>query len=163
MKNKKTEEYSSAVKVRGFVECVQYDTDGSILKKMDFSENIVTNAGLAAIAGLVGNTGAITAFSYIALGTDSTAAAASQTTLVAETAVSGLTRTAATVSRVTTTQTNDTLQFVYAFTAAGSADIKEVGIFNASSSGTMLARKVVTTFSLASGQGFTVTYKIVFS
>src|SRR3990167_424926 len=100
----------------------------------------MTNASLAVISGLVGNTGSQVAFTYLAVGTSSTAVSAAHTALQAEVTDSGLARASATVSRVTTTQTNDTLQLVKAWTATGTKTIEEIGIFNDASAGTMLAR-----------------------
>lgn len=125
--------------------------------------NKVTNASLAAISGLIGNTGSQTAFTYIALGTSTTAVLASHTTLQAEIVDHGLSRVAATVSRTTTTQTNDTLQLIGNWTVSGSATfptIEEMGIFNASSSGVMLSRVLTTTKSTTSGNAIQVTYTI---
>jgi hypothetical protein len=125
--------------------------------------NLITSAGKAAIAGLVGNTGAVTAFTYLAVGTSNTAPAIGQTALIGEISTNSLARAAATVSRVTTTVTNDTLQLNYTWTASGSSSIEEVGIFNASSSGTMLGRALTSTKSVVSGDTLQITYKIIFS
>lgn len=125
--------------------------------------NGITNAGFAAVAGLVGNTGSVSAFTYLAVGTSNTAFAASQTALVGEFSTVGLSRASATVSRVTTTQTNDTLQLVKTFTLSGSGTVEEVGAFNASSSGVMLGRALTGTVTLVSGDEFVVTYKFQFT
>jgi hypothetical protein len=153
----------SDIKIQGFVRLEVRDKDGNLLHDTGRLENLITNAGKAAVAGLVGNTGAITAFSYLALGTSSTAAAATQTALVAEIVDSGLARAAATMSRTTTTVTNDTLRFVYTWTASGTKSVQEVGAFNASSAGTMLGRKVVTQLDLINTNTCTLTYDFVFS
>lgn len=128
-----------------------------------FIKNGTPNVAFAVFSGLVGNTGSQTAFTYLATGTSNTAFAASQTTLGAEITDSGLQRASATVSRVTTTQTNDTLQLVKTFTASGTKSVEEVGIFNASSGGVMGGRALTTTKSLVSGDSYTVTYKIKFA
>lgn len=120
--------------------------------------NKMTNASLAAISGLIGNTGSQTAFTYLAVGTSTTAVSAAHTALQAEIVDSGLARAAATVSRTTTTQTNDTLSLVKSFTASGSKTIEEVGIFNASSAGVMLARALTSSVAVISGNVVTVTY-----
>lgn len=125
--------------------------------------NGITNAGFAAIAGLVGNTGSITAFTYLAVGTSSTAFAASQTALIGEYSTIGLSRASATVSRVTTTQTNDTLQLVKTFTVTGTGSVEEVGAFNAASSGIMLGRALSGTVSVVNGDELVVTYKFQFT
>ena len=68
--------------------------------------NLVTTVGKALAAGRLMGSGAPAAATYIAVGTGTTAAAAGDTTLVTETAVSGLSRVAGTASLVTTTTTN---------------------------------------------------------
>ncbi len=81
----------------------------------------IPNNALPVISGLVGAVDAQTAPSYLALGTGTTAFSASDTALGAELVSgtdSGLVRATATVTRATTTQKNDTLQFVKVFTAA---------------------------------------------
>ncbi len=125
----------------------------------------ITNAGCAVLAGLAGNVDAQTAFTYVANGTSSTAFANTQTALVGENANTyGLGRAAATVSRVTTTATNDTLQLAKTWTATGSVTVRELGVFNASSSGTMLARTVLAADkSIASGETYALTYKVKFA
>lgn len=112
---------------------------GEVMKEIDI-RNKMTNASLAVISGLVGNTGSQTAFTYLAVGTSNTAVSAAHTALQAEITDTGLARAAATVSRETTNQTNDTLKLTYSWTATGSKTIEEIGILNAASSGTMLAR-----------------------
>lgn len=124
--------------------------------------NLVTSAGKALLASLAGDASAIP-FTYLAVGTSNTAPAIGQTTLVAEVTDTGLARAAATVSRTTTTVTNDTLQLVYTWTASGSKTIEEVGVFNASSSGTMLSRALTTSKILVNGDTFVVTYKVAFA
>lgn len=124
----------------------------------------ITTAALAELSGLSVNVGSKTAFTYIALGTSDTAFASSQTTLVAETAVSGLARVQVTPTQETTTETDDTAQLEKQFTAGATATIKEVGIFNASSAGTMLARKVTASaHALENGNTLTITYQVIYS
>ena len=125
--------------------------------------NSIMDVGFAAIAGLVGNTGAITAFTYLALGTSNTAVSAEQTALGAEISTNGLQRVSATVSRVTTTQTNDTLQLTYTYTVTGTSAIEEIGAFNASSSGIMLGRALTGTVNVINGDSLSMTYKFKFS
>jgi hypothetical protein len=125
----------------------------------------VSNASLAVISGLVGNSGSQTAFTYVANGSGSTTYAASQTALVAENVNTyGFGRAAATVSRTTTTQTNDTLTYAKTWTASGDVTVRELGIFNDSSTGTMLHRTVLAADkSISSGETFTLAYTVVFS
>ena len=122
-----------------------------------------TNLGFAMVADLVGNVTPVAAVTYLAVGTGSTAADPTQTTLVAETTTDGLARASATVSRVTTTVANDTLQLLKEWTATGVVLLREIGAFNASSNGTMLARKVYDLFTTADTDHVKMTYKFPFS
>jgi hypothetical protein len=152
-----------STKISGYVRLVVKNKEGNILQDTGFQKNTITNGALAVFSGLVGATGAQTAFTYLAVGTDATAALASQTTLIAEISDSGLARHAATITRSTTTQTNDTLQLDYTWTVTGSKTVNEIGVFNASSSGVMAARKVTGAISVANGNSLLATYKIIFS
>ena len=92
------------------------------------------------------------------------AVAAADTTLETEITDSGLARVAATVTRVTTSTTNDTVQMVTTFTVTGTKTIKEVGILNASSTGDLGGRTVLTTpKDVVNGSSYTVTYKTIFA
>lgn len=142
---------------------LEHFRDGKLLSDTGWIKNTITNASFAIFSARAGGITA-TEFTYLALGTDPTPApAATQTALEAETAVSGLTRGAATVSQVMTTVTNDTLQLAKTWTAGGSATIEEVGVFNASSGGVMAARGLTTSKALVTNDQLTVTYKIKFA
>ncbi len=149
------------IKIKGHVK-VEHFRDGNLIEITE-RDNTITNAFFAVVSGLVGNTGSQVAMTYLALGTSSTAPAASQTALQAETVVSGLTRTSATISRTTTTQTNDTLQLTKTFTAGGSATIQEVGVFNDPTTGVMACRALTGAKALVSGDTLAITYTIKFS
>ena len=124
----------------------------------------ITNAGLAVVSGLVVDTGSETAFTYLELGTGTTAFAATQTALVTPITDSGLARASATASQETTTATDDTSQLTYQWTASGSKTVAEAGIFNGSSGGTMLARtKLSSARALTSGDTYTYTYQIIYA
>jgi len=110
----------------------------------------------------MGDSGSPTAFTYLANGSGSTAFVKTQTALVTENTANGSARHAATVSLEDTTDTDDTLRLLYQWTATGAITIKEAGIFNASSAGTMLARKVLdSTVTLASTDTWTWTHDVV--
>lgn len=152
------------IKVEGFIRLQVKDREGNLLRDTGFEKNGITNAALAAFSGLVGNTGSQTAFTYLAVGTGATAFSASQTTLVAEIVDSGVARVAATITRSTTTQTNDTLQLDYSWSVTGTKTVAEIGVFNAASNGVMAARKVpASTVVIVNGNTLVATYKIVFS
>lgn len=137
------------------------DKDGNIRDEWTVNNTIV-NAGKAQLALLAGD-GTANPFTYLALGTSSTAVAVAQTGLQAEITDTGLARAAGTVSRTTTTVTNDTYQITYTWTASGSKTVEEVGVFNASSSGTMLGRALTSTKTLVNGEQITATYTCSFA
>jgi len=121
----------------------------------------ITNAALAVSSGLLIDTGSQTAFSYLEVGTGSTAFVATQTALVTAVTDSGLARAAGTKSRVTTTATNDTSQLSKQWNVTGSKTLAEQGTFNASSGGVMLQRTVLSpTRSVVNGDTYTLTVKV---
>lgn len=149
------------IKLKGTYDFIIRDVNGNIRDTFSVN-NIVTNAGKAQLALLAGDASA-TPFTYIALGSGTTTAAASQTALVTELTTNGLARAVATISRVTTTVTNDTYKAVYTWTASGSSTIEEIGVFNAASSGTMLSRALTGTKSIINGEQITATYTLAIS
>lgn len=149
------------VKLKGLISLTLTDSNGNVKDKREI-KNTITNAGLAQIALLAGDASAVP-FTYLALGTGTNAAAATDTQLQTETSASGLARAAATVSRVTTTVTNDTLQLLKAFTAGANVAITECGMFNDASTGTILGRQVFAAVNVVSGDILTITYKISFA
>ena len=127
-------------------------------------KNIITNAGLAEIVRLVfsGLTG--TKFGYLAIGTGTTPESASDTALETE-----LARKTASVSQTTTTISNDTALLEATFSSAdglsGSDAVSEAGIFNASSGGTLLARKTFSAVNVNwdAGDSLTIRYYVQFT
>ena len=152
----------NTLKIKGHFLLEMRDTEGRVVETRDL-DNLVTSAGKAAIAGLVGNTGSVGAFGYLAVGTGSTAASVDDTALGAEISTNGLGRAAATVSRATTTVTNDTLQLSVTWTATGASAVTELGAFNAASDGVMLGRQVFSAINTSNGFQLTLTYKFQFS
>lgn len=122
--------------------------------------NLITNAGRALISGMINGSGAPAAATYVAVGTGVTAANAADTTLQTETAASGLSRAAGTVSLVTTTITNDTAQVLKLFTVTGTVAVTEAGLLNASSSGTLLCRQVFSAINVINGDTLQITWKV---
>jgi len=153
--------FSQGVKFDGVYTIEVKDKDGN-LKDREVVENLIVNTGLAEIAGLIGNTGSPTAFTYLAVGSASTAANATDTTLETELTDGGLERASAAVTRQTTNAANDTLQLVKTFTVTGTKTVREVGVFNDASVGTMLSRSVLTSDkNLEAGDTFTLTYQLI--
>lgn len=153
----------NVLKIKGIVHLSCIGPDGK-LKWTDGGHNIITNTGKAAAAARVGGI-AFSGFNYLEVGTSSVAAAATQTRLCARITDSGLARVTATVSRVTSAQTNDTLRLAHTWSVSGTKTIEEIGVFNNASSATatMLARKVTGSKAVSIGDSLVATYDIIFS
>lgn len=149
------------IKIQGIF-TIKHIRNGKVLLEEEI-KNTITDAGKAQVAALVGNISSPTAFSCLGVGTGTNPSAVTDTTLQSEIVDSGLARASATMSRVTTTVTNDTLQMVKSWTASGSKAVTEVGAFNAVSSGIMLGRQVFSAVNLVPTDIFEVTYKFIFS
>lgn len=122
--------------------------------------NLITNAGFAGVASRINGDGAEAAFTYIAVGIGTTAAAATDTALESEIVDSGLSRAAATVSRVTTDVTNDSARMTKTFTVTGTKAVTESGVLNAGAAGTLLARQVFSAVNVVNGDSLAITWTI---
>lgn len=117
--------------------------------------NLVTNAGHAGYAGQIGGSTS-TAFTAMAYGTGTTAAAVTDTALQTEVA-----RAASTISRVTTSVTNDTFRSVHTFTAGGTQAITEEGLLdNNVSGGNLLAHQVFSAVNMVLNDTLQFTHSI---
>tara|TARA_B100000925_G_C21755905_1_gene365579 strand:- start:103 stop:528 length:426 start_codon:yes stop_codon:yes gene_type:complete len=117
-------------------------------------DNLVVTAGKGYVASRMKDATA-TAMSHMAVGTGSTAAAASDTALGSELDRNALT---------STTVTNNEVAYVCSY-AAGDATgaITEAGLFNASSSGTMLCRTVFSVVNKGASDAMTITWTVTVS
>lgn len=140
-----------------------HSKDGRLKYDSGWLKNLITNAGLAGLASRINGDGSEAAFTYLAVGTGTTAANAADTTLETEIADSGLARAAGTASRTTTTQTNDTARLTKTFSVTGTKAVTEIGILNAGSSGTLLCRQVFTAVNVQNGDSLAVTYDVAAS
>lgn len=122
--------------------------------------NLVTNAGMAGVASRINGAGSEAAFTYIAIGTGTTAAAAGNTTLETEITTGGGARASATASRTTTDVTNDTARLVRTFNFTSTFAVTEAGALNAASSGVLLNRQVFTAVNVVNGDSLQVTIDI---
>jgi hypothetical protein len=120
--------------------------------------NLMTNAGFAALAARMSGAAADGVFDTIGVGIGTTAAAAANTTLETEITDSGLAKAAGTVSRVTTTETNDTNQVTKTFTVTGTKAVTESGLLNATP--TLLCRQVFAAINVVNGDNLQITWKI---
>jgi hypothetical protein len=122
-------------------------------------KNLVVNAGKAGVASRINGAGGEAAFTYIAIGTGTTAPSATDTALQSEITTGGGARAAATATRVTTTVTNDTAQLQVTFNFTASFAVTESGVFNAATGGTMLARQTFTAINVANGDSLQITWR----
>ena len=159
MKNDSINYTDEDLKLRGHFDILHFDPEGNLIEERHGS-NVITNAGLAAVAGLILTDVTVDDFDYIAIGTGTTAEAATDTTLEAEITTGGGERAAGTGTRVTTTQTNDTAQLVNTFSFTASFAVTEAGILNAATGGDLLCRKTFSAVNVASGDSLQTTYKI---
>src|SRR3989344_5418093 len=127
--------------------------------------NLITNAGFAAIASRLNGSGSEAVFASIGQGIGTTAASAANTALETERTAAGGASTvhavaAATASRVTTTQTNDTAQWLGTISETATLAITESGVFNATTDGVLLCRQVFTAINVVTGDSLQLTWKV---
>jgi len=121
------------LKLRGDVNIVLKDKNGNVKDTRQVT-NLVVSAGLTFICSRMAGASA-SVMSHMAVGSSTTAAAAGQTDLVS---ILGSRE-----ALDSTSASSNTITYVASFEAGdGTGAITESGIFNASSSGTMLARVV---------------------
>ncbi len=117
------------------------------------TENLVVTAGKNWVADRMNDANAV--MSHMAVGTGTTAAAAGQTALVTETDRNALT---------STTVTNNAVAYVATWAAGdATAALTEAGIFDAASSGDMLARTVFSVVNKGAADSMTITWTITVS
>ena len=125
--------------------------------------NLIVNTGVATVPAMLTGGTSYGFYKFIAVGTATASAAATDTALGSETTSAGLSRGTATVTSVTTDVTNDTAQLVLSFTITGTVAVTESGVFNqggAAGLGTMLARQVFSAINVVSGDTLQITWKI---
>jgi len=142
------------LKITGSVNVVIHDESGK--QKENFTiPNLVVDTGLAYIASRMKDTTA-TAMTHMAVGTGSTATAAGNTALG--------TQLGSRVSLTSTTVTSNSTAYVATFGAGvATGALTEAGIFNASTSGTMLCRTVFAVINKGAADTMTITWTITIS
>lgn len=136
---------NDSLNLRGDV-CIKLN-DEIVLEK----KNLIVNTGKNFLASAVINS-STSPFTHMAIGTNTTAAAVGDTSLGSE-----LVRQAFTSSSVAANVV--TLVTTYA-AGTGTGALTEAGIFNASSSGTMLSRIVFSAINKGSADSLTITWTI---
>jgi len=143
-----------SLKLKGRVGIVLKDKDGNVKETREV-DNLVVNTGLDYIASRMKDASA-TAMTHMALGTNSTAAAAGQTALSAQAG--------SREALDSTTVTSNQIVYVASFEAGdATGNIVEAGIFNASSGGTMLCRTVFGSVAKQADDSMTVTWTVTIS
>lgn len=140
------------LKATGDVSIVLTGPDGQVKEKHEV-KNLVVTTGKNFIAGRM--TGTANTMSHMAIGSDSTAAAAADTALGTE-----LGRVAITSGTTTDAVTTYTATFG---AGTGTGAVVEAGLFNASSAGTMLCRTTFSVVNKGANDTMTITWAITIS
>tara|TARA_X000001382_G_scaffold56613_1_gene38752 strand:+ start:691 stop:1134 length:444 start_codon:yes stop_codon:yes gene_type:complete len=144
---------TNKLKATGSVNIVVRSEDGKISQELTVP-NLVVDTGLNYIASRMKDASA-TVMSHMAVGTGTTAAAAGNTALVTESARVALT---------SSTVTSGSISYVASYAAGtGTGALTEAGIFNASSSGTLLCRTLFSVINKGSADTMTITWTITIS
>ena len=146
--------FDENLKLSGQVDIVLRDKNGNV-KEERTEKNLVVTTGLGYIASRMKDASA-TAMTHMALGSGTTNAAAGQTDLV--------TLLGAREALDSTTVTANAVAYVASFEAGDATGaVTEAGIFNASTSGTMLCRVKFDVVNKAADDTMTVTWTITVS
>ena len=139
------------LKLRGDVAIVLKDKDGKVKESREIN-NLVVSAGLTYICSRMADASA-GVMSHMALGSGTTAAAAGDTDLES---ILGSRE-----ALDSTSASSNTITYVSSFEAGeGTGAVTEAGIFNASSSGTMLCRTVFPVVNKQADDTMSVTWTI---
>lgn len=133
------------------------DKHGKVLAER-IVEDLITNAGLAAVSGLLLLDVSEDKFDWIAIGTSTQAAANGDTALISETH-----RQAGTGSLETGDTTNDTAKLVATFSGyTGTEAVTEAGVLNLSVAGDLLCRQVFSALNVDwdAGDSIEFTFKV---
>jgi len=147
--------FNDAIKMTGNLKLVLTDEHGNV-KQEEEVKNLVVTVGKNFIASSMAKTttNSPAAMTHMEVGTGTTAAAVGDTTL----------QTAVASSRVTltsTTVTTNNVAYVATFPAGtGTGALTEAGIFNASSSGTMLCRTVFSVINKGAADTLGITWTV---
>ena len=140
---------NDTIKVTGELKLTLTKPDGNTQETV--VPNIVVTDGKEYIASRMKDATA-TAMSHMAIGTGSTAAAAGDSALESE---------AGRVALTSTTVTSNAVAYVATFGAGtGTGAITEAGIFNASSSGTLLCRTVFSVINKGAADTLGITWTV---
>ena len=149
------ENFIEGLKITGQVNIVKTNSDGVVVEEHNV-KNLVVSTGKTFIAAkMIATTNSPAAMTHMGIGTNNTAVTSTDTSLLGQTARQSLSGATSSGAAITFTAT---------FPAGtGDGAITEAGIFNASTSGTMLCRTVFPTVNKGSGDQITITWVITVS
>jgi hypothetical protein len=145
---------NDSLKAKGVLQLTLIDEAGNV--KSQDTHNLVVNTGLAYIASRMRDT-TQGVMSHMAIGSGTAAAVAADAALGSQLARVVLDST----TIVTTSVVGDSVQYVSTFAAGtGTGAVTEAGLFNASSSGTMLCRTVFPVINKGELDTLVITWKV---
>ncbi|MGH9991485.1 MAG: phage tail fiber protein [Nitrososphaera sp.] len=152
-----------AMTVEGFVDIMVYDEFGNLKEERHF-DNGITNTGFELIADRIAGHSAFTGneANYIALGTSNTAFDVTQTALGAELSGGSYARQQDTDAAYTSGTKSFAISATFAAGVATGA-LQESGLFDASTTGNMMARQTFSTINVGASDSITVTWTITLS
>ena len=144
--------FIETLKATGMVNIKHFDENMNLVKELDVPNLVVTTGKNYIAAKMVATTNSPASMTHMAIGTGSTTPASSNTALVTQTGIVGLSGSTVSSNAITYTAT---------FPAGtGTGAIKEAGIFNASSSGTMLCRTTFAEVNKGAGDTIAITWVV---
>ena len=145
---------NDTLKLRGDLQIVLKDKDGKV-KESRTEKNLIVSAGLTFICDRMADASS-SVMSHMAVGSGTTSPAAGNTDLVS---ILG-----AREALDSTTSSSNTVVYVSSFEAGeGTGAITEAGVFNASTSGTMLCRTVFAVVNKGANDTMAITWTITLS
>jgi hypothetical protein len=144
------------LKPTGMVTVSHFNSAGDLINTFEVP-NLVVTTGKNYIASRIKDT-TYTAMTHMAIGTSSTAASASDATLVSEGGRVALSATTVSTNTITYTAT-----FPAGTGTSTSPGIQEAGILNQSSNGTLLCRTVFPSVAKAAGDSIAITWVVTVS
>ena len=152
-------EIKENIEVKGSVHIYLVDEVTGEVKIDETYDNLIVTTGFGHITSrLIGTAQGV--MSHMAIGTTNTAPAVANTTLAAEVGRVAL----ASLTQVTTTLANDSIQAVATFPAGtGTGSIVEAALLNSAAAGTMMNRVIFGVITKGASDALTITWKVAFA
>ncbi len=156
--------YSDGWILKGYFTITHSDTDENIIRTIQ-TDNLIVNEGMECVADHVFGTTSCVAeavFQFLAVGTGTTAPADAQTALVTESGTCARVQDATpAINTATTGQRAITVSSLFSGSTCEAQAFGETGVFDASTSGNMLARSLISpTITLGAGDTLTIDYTV---